>query len=200
MPEPAEHLTEDYLDVIDVQRVRSGDVDAYSAIVHRYSDRIFSLALRITGSREDAEEATQEVFLRAYRAINTYHPDRRFFTWIYTIAVNHLRSMRRRSARRPLTAALSLAEELIPDSDGDASQPEQHALNQSARRLVEHALSRLQPAYREVFALRQLSGLTTREVADCLDLPESTVKTRLRRARHQLQGVLTEAGVEGPSW
>lgn len=196
MRQPVGHVDEDRLDQTAVREVRGGNIEAFASIVSRYTARVFALAVRTIGSREDAEEATQEVFLRAYRALGSFNPEHRFFSWLYTIAVNHIRSLHRRRSRSVVEQTVPLGEHIVADRPaGTDSQPEQHVLSEGASRLIAAALQSLGPRYREVFVLRHLRGLSTAEVSALLGVGENTVKTRLRRARSALQDYLTAAGI-----
>ena len=168
---------------------RSGDEAAFAILVRRHTRVIYTLALRTLGMELDAEDAVQEIFLKAYRGLDRFDSDRRFFPWLYSIAVNHLRSIRRRPAFRNRSETLPLSEELLPAPD--TLEPEQQAMAAATRDLVTIALGRLRPIQRRVFLLRQTQGLSTAETSELLNLPENTIKTHLRRAREKVAEALT---------
>jgi RNA polymerase sigma-70 factor, ECF subfamily len=147
---------------------------------------IFGLARRMLGDREEAADAVQEIFLRAWRALPRFRLGARFGTWLYTIALNWLRSrLRSRRTRRAIDARILPAE--------GAPDPAAVALAAEAERLAAAALQRLPPRYREPFVLRHTQELPLREIGEILGLPEGTVKVRLYRARLMLAAALEDA-------
>lgn len=174
-------------------QTRAGDRNAFSRLVDRYTPMLYSLAYRMIGGSsgpDAAEDAVQEILFRAYRAISSFDAKRRFHTWIYTIALNYLRSVHRK--RRLLRA-----EGIDPEILGDGSTlVEEDFIRREGERLAERALSRLPVKYREVFLLRVVEELSVRESADILGIPENTVKIRLRRARQRLEESMRRFGWE----
>ncbi len=196
MIESSQRLTLDQLDRADITQIRSGNSQKYAGIVDRYTDQIFGLALRSLGDQHDAEEAVQDVFLKAYQSLDSFDLDRRLYPWLYSIALNHLRSLRRRADRRHDTDAVFLAEELVSTEPlNSPSHPEALLLANSARALVQHALEELNVDQREAFILRHVRGLKTADAATLMGIPENTLKTNLRRARRQLQRHLASHGI-----
>ncbi len=185
----------DAADLHAVQRTLRGDTDAFGEIVERYTPVIYSLAVRMLDSAEDAEEATQEVFLKAYRSLSRFHLSKRFYPWLYTIAVNYLRSQRRKRRRRDPSGDLSYDESLPAGAaDGPHEAPETSLLRTEARRSVDRGLERLKAAHREVFVLRELEGLSVADVAEVLGIAEGTVKTHLHRAKRELARHVLDEG------
>ncbi len=186
-----DELNQDIRDIRTVHVVLQGRHDQFRDIVHRYTDPIFSLAYRMTGSPEDAEEAVQEIFSRAFERLSSFDTERRFFPWLYTIALNHLRSKARSGSSGGAPPALSLDDTLERHVSSPASAgPEHLALRREAERSVLEALGKLRPEHREVFILRHMEGLGGREIAEMLDIPENTVKTYAHRARRQLRELI----------
>jgi RNA polymerase sigma-70 factor (ECF subfamily) len=145
------------------------------------------------GRPEDAEEAVQEIFLKAYQHLGRFQIHRRFYPWLYTIAVNHLRSLLRKQRRRRRTAAVDRDVATVADpSCTGSSDPQEAATLAEGERLAAAALMELRREYREVFVLRQIQGLSVQEVAEVLGVPQGTVKTHLHRARRQLMAKLAE--------
>lgn len=170
---------------------QTGDESAFSELVHRYTGQIFTLALRTLGDHSDAEDAVQEIFLKVYKNLKRFDCKRRFFPWLYTIALNHLRSTHRRPVFRGRNALLPVSEELL--AAPPSMNPEAQVIASETRELVARALEELKPIYRAVFLLRQLEGLSTEETATVLNIPANTVKTNLRRARATVAEILTAA-------
>lgn len=194
---PDEKLNNDIRDLQAVRAILQGRTSAFRELVHRYTDPIYSLAYRMTGSPEEAEEAVQEVFAQAFRKLGSFNPEKRFFTWLYTIALNYLRSRRRSRKRREERKELSFDDGLEHVIGSSASpSPEQRAMRKEAGRLIDRALSLMKEEYRTVFVLRHMEGLEVKEVAEMLGMPENTVKTKDRRARLQMKELLLRLGWE----
>jgi len=165
-----------------VARCLRGDASAFEPIVRRYQRVLFSVAYRILGNYEDALDATQNAFVRAYEGLDRYDPERRFFSWIYRIVVNECLNVRR--AQRP---GEPLSEDLAADrSEGPLENVE--ALERSAK--IEAALVKLSEDHRLVVVLRHFADLSYSEMSDALGVPEKTVKSRLFEARHRLGELL----------
>ena len=191
--------TDDERDLCIIEELRAGNRDAFADIVRRYSPVLYSLAYRMLGAdQETAEEAVQEVFLRAYRSLARSDPRKRFFTWLYTVALNHFRSLlrARRSKRDRRILPFDDASALGAAAGATPSLPDELAIAREGERLAQRALDSLSPRLREVFLLRQVEGLSTSEVAQLMQVPENTVKTWLFRARGQLKKLLFESGWE----
>ena len=187
-----------------VRRAVMGDHAAFETLVELYRDRIYGLARRLTGSAADAEEVLQETFLRAYRRLGGFRGEARFSTWLYRIATNAARVLRRGRARHP-------TEPLDPylprfDRQGMHAHDADHARAADAEaildrgRLARHAreaLGRLPERYRTPFVLRDLEELPTAEVAAVLGVTHDVVRQRVHRARLMLRGYLSHlVGVE----
>ena len=178
---------QNYSDEQDIEFVQQGQVEAFQRIVRRYTPVLYSLCYRMLGDQEAAEDAVQEVFVKAYRSISSFDSSRRFYSWIYTIAVNHLRSLNRKYSRKPnpdIPYEESLNESIRRDDKNRA--PDTSAIQREGERLAQRALNRLDQKLKEVFVLRMVEGLSVKDTSRTLDIPENTVKTYLRRAREQL--------------
>ncbi len=184
-------------DLQAVLSAKGGNRFAFEGIVRRYTPVLYSLAVRLLGTGEEAEDAVQEIFEKAYRNLGRFHSTRRFFPWLYTIAVNHLRSRMRKNRRLRRLGIDPVSPELIEEHqssrDGD---PQRQAVLREGELLARQALDKLRRVQREVFVLRQLQGLSTAETAEILHIPEGSVKTHLRRARLALVDALTDQGWE----
>jgi RNA polymerase sigma-70 factor (ECF subfamily) len=182
---------EEASDLLAIQETLRGNRNAFAQIVERYTPLLYSLAFRMLGRGEEAQEAVQEIFLRAYRALPRFRLERRFHPWLYTIALNYLRTGARRRHRRRGLRLVRLAEEL--DTVADRGElPAAAAEREDGERLAQEALAGLPPLYREVFLLREVEGLGVRDAAEALGVPEGTVKVRLHRARKELVRRLAE--------
>lgn len=169
-----------------VRRVRTGDIGAYGALVARYRDRLGRYAVHMIGDREDAEEALQDSFVRAYRSLPRCDDPARFGAWLYGILVNRCRTTGARAARRRRM--------FVNDAgalDGAAHPEPMERLEWTDA--VDRALARLAPEYREAFLLKHVEDLEYEEMAKLTGAGVSALKMRVKRAREQLQKFLREA-------
>jgi len=169
-----------------VSRIMGGDVDAYAVLVTRYRPRLSRYALRMLGNREDAQEALQDAFIRAYRAIGRCDDPERFGSWLFSILVNRCRTSGARSTRRNRT--------FVSDEVATRSASESHPAEQAAwREEIERALAQLDSDQREAFLLKHVEGLSYEEMAEITGAGVSALKMRVKRACDRLRGLLQEA-------
>lgn len=187
-PLPVSHDTPD---TELVRRAASGDETAFEAIMRRHNRQLFRTARSILKSDSEAEDALQDAYLRAWRALGSFRADARLSTWLVRIVVNEaLGRLRRRGAQViPLDAAMLSTEpetqaSLTADPD---RQPERIAMRAQIRRLMEARIDLLPDALRSVFMLRAVEEMSVEEVAQALAIPEATVRTRFFRARGLLR-------------
>ncbi|MCX7804095.1 MAG: sigma-70 family RNA polymerase sigma factor [Planctomycetota bacterium] len=178
-----------------VKRAMRGDAEAFEAIVTRYQDRIYNLIFRMTGSADEAEDLTQETFLKAYRALPGFRRGSQLFTWLYRIAVNAVYSHGRRERRRRETEGISLdAEPVGSEETGgivsipDRASPPPDSVLEAAdiNERVQKAILDLDEEYRSVVLLRDMEGLDYGQIADLIGISRAAVKSRLHRARLEL--------------
>lgn len=181
-----------------LRRAQSGDFQAFSALVERYQERILRLARRIVGSLHDAEDVVQQTFLSAIESLDSYRAEASVSTWLFRIATNHALKVLRKRRGLPLEVGSNgLGEESysdLPHPDYVASwrdRPDELLQQAEVRQLLDEAIAELPENYRVVFVLRDIEGLSIREVADVLSLSEANVKIRQLRARLQLRERLT---------
>ncbi|MDR7413519.1 MAG: sigma-70 family RNA polymerase sigma factor [Armatimonadota bacterium] len=165
-------------------RARAGDLDAFEELVRAYQDRIYDLAYRITGNREDAVDAAQDAFVRAYQALPRFRQDAAFGTWLYRTATNAAVDLVRRRAAGPPVE--------LPTNYPAPDTPETAARRREVGRRVQAALAHLSPEFRAAVVLRDLHGLAYRDVARILQVPVGTVRSRLARAREALRTQLAD--------
>lgn len=170
-----------------VDRARAGDQAAFETLVHGHADRLYAVVLRLTAGPEEAEEVTQESFLRAWRGMAHFDGRSRFFTWLYRIAINEAR---RRAERTPPGREVPLGDQPLESRDDSRAAPHHRAEQAELRDRLEEALARLPPESRVTVVLRDIEGLSTREAAQILGLKERAFKSRLHRARLALRGLL----------
>jgi len=178
-----------------VAAAQQGGVEAFTSLVNRYERRIFRLARHITQSTEDAEDVLQETFLKAYEHLEDFQGNSRFYTWLVRIAVNQaLMKLRKRKG----DATVSLDEPIDTGEETVTREvavwdpnPELIYSREEMREILQNAIDSLPPAFRAVFALRDIEGLSTEETAAMLNLTIPAVKSRLLRARLRLREKLT---------
>lgn len=173
-----------------VERARAGDVAAYEELVRRYRDLAVRTATVVAGSADEAEDAAQEGFVKAYAALGRFRAGSPFRPWLLRIVANEARN-RRRSAGRRTGLALRAAEDRPPDDA--APSPEAAVLDHERRRALVAALGRLRDEDREIVGARYLLDLSEAEAAELLGIPRGTVKSRLSRALGRLREALAEA-------
>ena len=180
-------------------RARRGEVAAFEELVRLYEKRVYAVALRSAGSPEDAADIVQEVFLRAWRSIESFRGDSGFSTWLFRITMNLCVDFARNKHAQPQTQPLvgeDDAERPIPDT---APTPEEHLENSELGRELAAALDEVSGEHRQIVLLRDVSGLSYTEIAEVLEISEGTVKSRLSRARLALRTVLLRRGNLLPS-
>lgn len=178
-----------------LRRARGGEVAAFNVLVLRHQDAAYSLALRFLGSRQAAEDATQEAFERAYRGLTNFRGDR-FRSWLLTIVANAARDELRRQRRRPqrsLDEARDDPARATLDPPDPGPTPDAVALQSELRAHLERALRELPEEWRMVVLLSDVHGMSYSEVAAAVSVPEGTVKSRLSRARSRLRDILRES-------
>lgn len=167
-------------DAADVQRVLAGDVEAYAALVDRYYDRCARFAIRMLGNRDDAEDALQATFLRAYKALAKYQERDKFSAWLYRILVNQCRSL---AARRSHRERVFVREEALllnaPDKPTVWSGEDEE--------FVQRVLNELDPLLREAFLLKYVEELSYEEMAALTGVGISALKMRVKRACDRLR-------------
>lgn len=177
-------MPEDVLEL--VRRSLRGDQSAMADLVDQFRGQVFGLCYRMLGHRQDAEDVTQEAFVRALRSLASFDIRREFRPWLLAIAGNRCRSFQASRTRQPRQTDEI---EKLPDRAGDGQQARNLAEE------VEFALSRLRVEYRQAFVLFHEHQLSYAEIAESLDCPVGTVKTWVRRARRELADQLRRRGV-----
>ena len=189
-------------DAFLVEQCRAGDEEACEALVRQYQERVFALISRMTGDPDRVEDIAQEVFLKAFRSLKSFRGGSRFYTWLYRITVNTVLNTMRSQGRRQETS-LDALEGFEVQANADMEPAEVTARLELARR-VREAIDQLEEPYRVIVYLRELEDLSYEEIAEVVELPVGTVKSRLFRARQHLKGLLQDllpatAHERGPS-
>jgi len=163
-----------------VAAAQAGDRAAFEQLVRVHADRLHAVVLRFAADADEAEEVTQEAFLRAWRAIGRFRGESQFFTWLYRIGMNEAK---RRAARRPPAGqVITLADHPQQPADQDPG-PMRRLEQVELHRALERAIRELPPDLREPLVLRDVQGLSTRQAAAAMGLREGAFKSRLHRAR-----------------
>jgi RNA polymerase sigma-70 factor, ECF subfamily len=180
-----------------VQRAKAGDGRAFEELVRRYRARIYALCLHLTGSRSDADDITQDVFVRAYRKLESFEGRSEFFTWLYRIAMNRAFNARRDGARRRTSDLDDPRVQAAVQVDASGDPRRQAELRQRYARLV-NALDELSPTLKAAVVLVALQGLSHEEAGIILDCPSGTVAWRIHEARKQLRELVDPPSVSRP--
>ena len=180
---------EDLPDEELVRRILAGEEDLFEVLVRRYQGRILSHVARMVGSRDDALDLTQEIFLKVFQALDRYNPEFKFSTWLFRISGNAAIDQLRK--KKPRTVPLETT-----DQDGRVSSPEYKSSdldpfgqlrNTQRGDAIAAAIAELPEEFRELIALRHFTGLSYEEIADVMNMPLGTVKNKLFRARAVLK-------------
>ncbi|KUO51231.1 MAG: hypothetical protein APF76_17255 [Desulfitibacter sp. BRH_c19] len=174
-------------DEILVNLTIQGDKNAFCELIRRYEKQIYSLAYRLTNNVEDAQDLAQEAFSKIYLVLEKYDPGRPFFPWMYKVANNiiysHLRSQKNRNQEISLEKVIDFSP-LIPNKE---THPEEYSITRETQRLVQQAIVELPEKYKVPLVLKYLEELSYKAIAEILDLPVTTIETRLYRGKILLQ-------------
>ena len=171
-----------------IAATRAGDTAAFGSLVALYQDRLFNSLVRVLGSAEDAADIVQDAFVQAYTKLDSFRGSSSFYTWLYRIAFNLAMSHARRGHK---TTSLDSRKSLIGEEPMDgAPTAVAGVLEQERAELVHAALAELTLDYRQILVLREIDGCRYDEIAEILDLPVGTVRSRLFRARLQMRDLL----------
>jgi RNA polymerase sigma-70 factor, ECF subfamily len=182
-------MIEDDNDQQLVQRVQKGDKTAFDLLVRKYQHRVLKLVSRFVNDAAEAEDVAQEAFLKAYRALPAFRGDSAFYTWLYRIAINTAKNTLVSNRRRPVDFDLDLQDPEQHDRQSllkDSDTPEGVLLTDEIRGVVERALEQLPEDLRTAIVLRELEGLSYEEIAEAMDCPVGTVRSRIFRAREAI--------------
>ena len=174
-----------------IQECRKGNTAAFGELVSRYQDRLFNTVVRLADNAEDARDVVQEAFLHAYQSLHSFKGDSLFFTWLYRIAVNTAISMKR---KKRLVLRIQPAGEgggaIEPLDPSETNRPG-HAMEMAEEeRRVHEALQKLSTEHRAVLIMKDMDGMKYEEMAEVLDVPVGTIRSRLHRARLEMRDLL----------
>jgi len=172
-----------------ISRARGGDREAFGELVEQYRDNVYRLAYRMCGNAYDADEAAQEAFVAAWRALPNFRGDAKFSTWLYRLTTNAAIDVMRREKRHK-----TVGDGEMVDLADDADSPQETVERTEQQEAVQKALATLSEEYREVLLLRYMEELDYAEIAEVLQLPSGTVKSRINRAKAALKTALLKSG------
>jgi RNA polymerase sigma-70 factor (ECF subfamily) len=179
-----------------VQKCLRGDGPAWEELVHRHARRVFGLCYRFTGNSHEAEDLSQEVFLKIYRSMASYRSAAGGFpTWLTSVTRNLLVDHYRRTKRDRLTDSIEDEMPRLEEKHSSTRTPFKQLADSELSDQIQHALSRLSPELREAVILRDLQGLEYNEIQEVLSVPEGTVKSRINRGRIELARILEQMGL-----
>ncbi len=181
-----------------VRRCVAGDAEAWEDIVRTYNRRIYNVCYRFTGSADSAEDLAQEVFIKMYRTLDSYAPEKgAFTTWIMTMTrnllVDHYRKAKQDRVTDSLDAGITEEEDAVPLSDrieDRGPSADDRIQRRETQEMVQKAIQKLSPELREAVILRDLQDMDYKEIAVALKVPEGTVKSRINRGRMELARLL----------
>ena len=174
-----------------VMRAQRGEQDAFRVLVERYQKLVYTLALRMLNVPADAEDAAQEAFLSAWKALPRFRMDAKFSTWLYRLTVNAATDVLRRRRKEP--DSLDDAERPVQAADS-TDTPEEAAQRAERRAMVRRAIAALSENHRQILLLREVTGLSYEEIGAALELSPGTVRSRLARTRKELREELLAEG------
>ena len=173
-----------------VRLARRGDPDAFEQLMTTHESKMYAVALRMCGNREDAQDCLQEAMIRIYKALQSFKSQSSFATWAYRITMNTcLDDLRRRKVRTSASLDAMLETGWSPSDEEDT--PEHHALRSEQRRAIERVIAALPEDMRSAVVLRDVQGFSYEEIAKILDTNVGTIKSRISRSRMKLRDGLS---------
>lgn len=177
-------------DLDRINRFKNGDTAAFGELVLAYQDKIYNLCRYMLGNAHDAEDAAQDVFLKAYQALPRFQPDASLYTWLYRIATNTCIDYRKKPIFESLFGDSGEGERLVHDRASDAPSPEQLYHSKQIDLALQISLGKLSPKLRAIIVLKEIEELSYEEIAETLAISMGTVKSRIARAREELQKLM----------
>lgn len=181
-----------------IESFKNGDTSAFGEIVLKYQDKIYNLCRHMLGNADDAEDAAQDVFLKAYLALPKFRPEASLYTWLYRIATNTCIDYKKRPVFEALFGGSEEGERLVHDLATDAPSPEKLYQSKQIDQALQEGLAKLSPKLRAIIILKEIEGLSYEEIADTLEISMGTVKSRIARAREELQKLMIKFREQNP--
>lgn len=174
-------------DDVYVHKTVEGDVEAFNELVNRHHTKIYGLAYRMLGNSDDAQDATQETFLEAYKSIKTFRFQSQFGTWLYRVGLNTCNQIIRKAKSRNRMMDAYTEEKSVRGMTEEREIPERLAIKAEQKEIIQAAIDRLPPKQREVVTLFYMQHLKYKEIAEILDCSIGTVASRLNKAMQNLK-------------
>lgn len=175
---------------------QQGNMQAFAVLVDRHKGRVYRTLFQVVGDEQDAQDLSQEVFLKVFRALSGYRGEAAFTTWLHRLTLNlafdWLRARKRRPLQVPLTPPPDQEDRPAIEPVSPDETPEETVLREDRRQQLREAIHRLPPDYREAILLHHIHHLSYQQIAERIDVPVRTIETRLYRARAMLKKMLTE--------
>jgi len=187
--------SEEELEIIG--KVLGGDSNAFEKLILANQKNVYNLALRITGSEEDALDLSQDAFFKAFRQLDSYRGESRFSVWLYRLTYNLCIDFLRKKPRAgviPITYKDEDDESRDLEIPDVRNLPEDRLTRKELRETIAGSINELNPLHKEIFVMREITDMSYSEIADTLRISEGTVKSRLARARISLANILSEKG------
>jgi RNA polymerase sigma-70 factor, ECF subfamily len=185
----------DILDQELVERVQAGDKRAFDMLVRKYQTKVANLVSRYVYGFTEVEDVVQEVFIKAYKAIDRFRGDSAFYTWLYRIAINTAKNHLVSTSRRPPSQDVDAEDAVNTDAGSrlhEQNTPERRVMTKEIARVLQETLEALPEDLREAIVLRELEGMSYDEIADVMGCPIGTVRSRIFRAREAIDRELKE--------
>ena len=185
-----------------IERVRTGDADAFEPLVCEHQKKVYNLALRLLKNSDDALDASQEAFIKAFTGISGFRADSRFSVWLYRLTYNVCIDLLRKKSREntvPLSVEDDGGETVELEIPDERTSPEREYERRELRELISAGLDTLSEEHRQILIMREISDMSYTEIADTLSISVGTVKSRIARARAALAVFLSEYGTNGDS-
>jgi RNA polymerase sigma-70 factor (ECF subfamily) len=181
-----------------IARFKEGDRSSFEEIVLRYQDKIYNLCRHMLGNASDAEDASQDVFLKAYQALPKFQPEASLYTWLYRIATNTCIDYKKKPIFESLFGDSGEGEWLVHDRASNAPSPEKLYQSKQIDEALQESLAKLSPKLRAIIILKEIEELSYEEIADTLEISMGTVKSRIARAREELQKKMIKFREQNP--
>lgn len=178
-----------------VARVKKGDSRAFDLLVLKYQHKIFGLISRYVRDSDEVQDVAQEAFIKAYRALPNFRGDSAFYTWLYRIAINTAKNHLVARSRRPPGSDVELEDAEYLESGGglrEIENPENALFGEELKAVVDRAIAALPEDLRTAITLREFDGLSYEDIADIMDCPVGTVRSRIFRAREAIDGLVVQ--------
>jgi RNA polymerase sigma-70 factor, ECF subfamily len=185
-------------DKSSIKKNTNGYPTAFEDIVLAYQDKIYNLCRYMLGNAHDAEDAAQDAFLKAYQALPKFRPEASLYTWLYRIATNTCIDYKRKPVFESLFGTSEEGERLVHDRASDAPSPEKLYQSKQIDQALQEGIGKLSPKLRAIIILKEIEELSYEEIADTLEISVGTVKSRIARAREELQKTMQKFREQNP--